>query len=50
MKNSCNSCNNSQTWILKLSLLLLMLIIFSISIIYYYKSLNNMKHRELDGR
>lgn len=50
MKSSCNSCNNPRTWILKVSLLLLMLIIFSISIIYYYKSLNNIKHNELDGR
>jgi hypothetical protein len=39
-----------ENWIYKVLLLLLLMGILGFSLYFYYKSLNNMKHKELEGR
>jgi len=39
-----------ENWIYKILLLLVLMGILGFSLYFYYKSLNNMKHKELEGR
>ena len=50
MKETCNTCTNTNIWIFKIFMLILLVLIFYLSIVYYYKSLNNIKQSESKGR
>jgi|688.fasta_scaffold31655_2 hypothetical protein len=49
MLKKCNSCSNINIWIFKIFMLIILILIFYLSILYYYKSLNNIKHNESKG-
>ncbi len=49
MKETCNKCSNINIWIFKIFIFIILIMIFYISIIYYYKSLNNIKHNDSEG-
>ena len=49
MEKKCSMCNNTNIWVFKILILFILIFIFYFSIVYYYKSLNNIKQRELSG-
>lgn len=48
MFDTCNIYKNN--WISKIIILLILISFLSISLYIYYKSLNNIKHKELESR
>ena len=51
MNGSCIHINNPiLMWTIKIIALIILILSLSFSLYYYYKSLNNIKHKDLSSR